>query len=123
MPSLGFISTLGCTSFEIAQELTGLEAFGERVHVLTRSCGFLSQGCAEFFTYVTECFAELFLIHATTIDVPSGPVKCGKGDTPQVPRRRGSRTSRRASPSMLKPKTASEIAMPGQRAIHGARNM
>ena len=40
-----------------------------------------------------------------------------------VPRRRGSRTSRRASPSMLKPKTAREIAAPGKMAIHGARCM
>jgi hypothetical protein len=38
-------------------------------------------------------------------------------DDGYVPRNRGSRTSRRASPSMLKPKTASEMAMPGQRAI------
>src|SRR5207247_2631046 len=39
------------------------------------------------------------------------------------PRSRGSSTSRSASPSMLKPKTASEIATPGHTAIHGARNM
>jgi hypothetical protein len=39
------------------------------------------------------------------------------------PRRRGSRTSRRASPSMLKPKTASEMATPGHTAIQGARNI
>src|SRR5438128_6981336 len=36
------------------------------------------------------------------------------------PRKRGSRTSRSASPSMLKPKTASEMATAGQSAIHGA---
>jgi hypothetical protein len=36
------------------------------------------------------------------------------------PRRRGSSTSRNASPSMLKPKTGSEMAAPGQSAIHGA---
>src|SRR5206468_6521909 len=39
------------------------------------------------------------------------------------PRSRGSSTPRSASPSMLKPKTASEIATPGHTAIHGARNM
>src|SRR5262249_7981243 len=42
---------------------------------------------------------------------------------PPPPRRRGSRTSRSASPSMLKPKTAREMAAPGQMAIHGARYM
>ena len=36
------------------------------------------------------------------------------------PRSLGSSTSRSASPSMLKPNTASEIASPGQTAIHGA---
>jgi hypothetical protein len=44
-------------------------------------------------------------------------------DRGQAPRRRGSSTSRSASPSMLNPKTASEIATPGQMAIQGARNM
>src|SRR5262249_11284512 len=39
------------------------------------------------------------------------------------PRNRGSSTSRSASPSMLNPNTASEIATPGHTAIHGARNM
>ncbi len=39
---------------------------------------------------------------------------------PPVPRSRGSSTSRMASPSMLNPNTASEIAAPGQIAIHGA---
>ena len=39
------------------------------------------------------------------------------------PRSRGSSTSRSASPSMLKPNTASEMATPGHTAIHGARNM
>src|SRR5712692_8100667 len=42
---------------------------------------------------------------------------------PPPPRSRGSSTSRSASPSMLKPKTASEMAAPGQMAIHGARYM
>src|SRR4029077_8955460 len=42
---------------------------------------------------------------------------------PSPPRRRGSSTSRSASPSMLNPKTAREIAAPGQMAIHGARYM
>src|SRR5215813_10472640 len=37
------------------------------------------------------------------------------------PRNRGSSTSRSASPSMLNPNTASEIATPGHTAIHGAR--
>jgi hypothetical protein len=36
------------------------------------------------------------------------------------PRSLGSRRSRRASPSMLKPKTAKLMAMPGNTAIHGA---
>src|SRR5438128_11466052 len=40
-----------------------------------------------------------------------------------APRNRGSSASRSASPSMLNPKTASEIATPGHTAIHGARNM
>jgi len=39
---------------------------------------------------------------------------------PPPPRRRGSRRSRSASPNMLKPKTAREIAAPGNSAIHGA---
>src|SRR6185436_9200304 len=39
---------------------------------------------------------------------------------PAAPRRRGSKTSRSASPSMLKPNTASEMAAPGKSAIHGA---
>src|SRR5216683_5166033 len=41
----------------------------------------------------------------------------------QAPRKRGSSTSRSASPSMLNAKTASEIATPGHTAIHGARYM
>src|SRR5438093_2710819 len=41
----------------------------------------------------------------------------------RAPRSLGSRTSRSASPSMLNPNTASEIATPGQIAIQGARNM
>jgi alkanesulfonate monooxygenase SsuD/methylene tetrahydromethanopterin reductase-like flavin-dependent oxidoreductase (luciferase family) len=41
------------------------------------------------------------------------------GDRPE-PRRRGSSTSRSASPSMLKPKTAIEMAAAGNSAIHGA---
>ena len=50
--------------------------------------------------------------------------KTGDGCAPgQRPRSRGSSTSRSASPSMLKPNTASEIASPGQMAIHGARYM
>ena len=39
------------------------------------------------------------------------------------PRSLGSRRSRRASPSMLKPKTARLMAMPGKTAIHGAWSM
>src|SRR6266851_2977624 len=39
---------------------------------------------------------------------------------PPPPRMRGSRRSRSASPNMLKPKTAREIAAPGNSAIHGA---
>src|SRR5262249_58827592 len=38
----------------------------------------------------------------------------------QRSRKRGSRTSRSASPNRLKPKTASAIAAPGKTAIHGA---
>jgi len=37
----------------------------------------------------------------------------GYRNRPPAPRSRGSSTSRRASPSMLKPKTASEMASPG----------
>src|SRR5262250_3426807 len=51
-----------------------------------------------------------------------GPYRPPAGPEP-VPRRRGSRTSRRASPSMLKPKTAKEMAAPGKMAIQGARCM
>ena len=39
---------------------------------------------------------------------------------PEPPRSRGSRTSRSASPSMLNPNTASEMAAPGNSAIQGA---
>ena len=50
--------------------------------------------------------------------------KMGDGCAPgQRPRSRGSSTSRSASPSILKPNTASEIASPGQMAIQGARYM
>jgi|SRR5262245_10636071 len=41
-------------------------------------------------------------------------------DARPEPRRRGSSTSRSASPSMLKPNTAREMAALGNRAIHGA---
>lgn len=41
----------------------------------------------------------------------------------QLPRSRGSKTSRSASPSMLKAKTTAEMATPGQIAIQGATYM
>src|SRR4029077_13784867 len=58
-----------------------------------------------------------------------GPIFMGRsswlGAAPQLrlwgpPRSLGSTRSRRASPSMLKPKTPRLIAMPGKTAIHGA---
>src|SRR5919106_1431588 len=48
---------------------------------------------------------------------PAGSAQIGMRPDP---RRRGSSTSRSASPNMLKPKTAREIAAPGNSAIQGA---
>jgi hypothetical protein len=66
---------------------------------------------------------------AVFVSRPPWPSSGGRLDRARVaqavgrtgpPRSRGSSTSRSASPSMLKPYTASEMAAPGQRAIHGA---
>jgi hypothetical protein len=53
-----------------------------------------------------------------------GPAGRGEGQHPgYLPRKRGSITSRRASPKTLNEKTIRVMAIPGQIAIHGLRRM
>ena len=61
------------------------------------------------------------LVHARTLRVPGHGVKClPPGTLSSPPLSRGSSRSRSASPSMLKPNTASESATAGQIASPGA---